>query len=49
MIKDTHLVRRQAQIINELEKKVAHYEKLLVVYSGKRKTRLKIIKFLWRL
>jgi hypothetical protein len=49
MMKDNHLVRRQAQTINDLEKKVAHYEKLLKVYSVKRKTRLKIVKFLWRL
>jgi hypothetical protein len=49
MSKDNHLVRKQAQLINELEKKVAHYEKLLNVYSRERKTRFKIIKYLWRL
>ena len=49
MNKDNHLIRKQAELINELEKKVTHYEKLLKVFSRERKTRFKIIKYLWRL
>lgn len=45
MRKENHLVRKQAQLINELEKKVAHYEKLLNVYSRQRETRFKLLNF----